>query len=153
MKSLLTLATLLSAMEVAHAQPAAPIGPPPTFKVVNKIDKMQSEIFFLETVVKLVEQNFQRVVIVNGKQETVTETRFVPVMEQRISLFNVANSRAITTDGKQLPIEEVWNRLKKDAVVAVSVDGNTPAQMYLRALNPEVIVLIPGPPPPVKKLP
>ncbi len=153
MKSLLTLATLLTATVVAHTQPAAPFGPPPTFKVVNKIDKMKSEIFFLETVVKLVPQNVQRVVIVNGKQETITETRFVPVMEHQISLFNVANSRAITTDGKQLPIEEVWNRLKKDAVVAVSADGNTPAQAFLRVLNPEVIVLIPGPPTPAKKLP
>jgi hypothetical protein len=48
----------------------------------------------------------------------------------------------MTPDGKQLPIDEVWKRLKKDTVVLVSGDGNTPAQAYLKAVNPETLVLI-----------
>ena len=52
-------------------------------------------------------------------------------------------SRVITTDGKQLPIDEVWKRLKPNTIVAISGNFNVPHESYLRALNPEILVIIP----------
>jgi hypothetical protein len=61
--------------------------------------------------------------------------------------YDAATSRVITPDGKQLPIDEVWKRLKPNTIIAISADSNTPDNAYLRALNPETLVLIPGPRP------
>ena len=97
--------------------------------------------------------------IENGvtKVKTVMQTQFR--VEERIATVQLANSRVITPDGKQLPIEDVWKRLKAKAVIAYS-DAGTPGEQYLRALNPETLVIIgpmppipPAPPPPPPKMP
>jgi hypothetical protein len=79
----------------------------------------------------------------------VTENVFVP--EERTTQIDATNSRVITPDGKQLPIDEVWKRLKANTVVLVSADGNTPAAAFLQALNAQTLIIIPGPPSDKKK--
>jgi hypothetical protein len=80
---------------------------------------------------------------------TKTVTEYVQVLEQRMVAYNAANSRVITPDGKQLPIDEVWKRVKKDTVIAVSANGNTPAAGFLAALRADTLVMIP----PMPKVP
>jgi hypothetical protein len=57
------------------------------------------------------------VVIENGVQvkKLATEivTEYVAVMEQKKVAIDAAKTRVITPDGKQLPIDEVWKRLKQ----------------------------------------
>jgi hypothetical protein len=130
------------------AQPAP--GVPPVFKVVSAADEKKGQIEFVETTTRVVPE--QRAVvkeiveIQNGMQVkravTETVTVYVMVMVQEISLIDAAKTRVMTPDGKQLPIEDVWRRLKKDTVVLVSSDGKTPAQAYLKALNAETLVVI-----------
>ena len=82
---------------------------------------------------------------------------FVPV--EVVIHIEAAKSRIITPDGKQLPIDEVWKRLKADSVVIFSTDGNTPGEAFLRALNANTLIIISPrpdfvpPPPPIKELP
>ena len=90
--------------------------------------------------------------IKDGQQVKEKITVHVPVYEQYQTLIEAANSRIMTPDGKQLPIDEVWKRLKKDSVVAVS-GGINPPEVFLRALHADTLVIIPGfsvPPPPKK---
>jgi hypothetical protein len=147
--SLAILTTFLLLAGHAAAQPG-PTGPPPTFKVVSGTDKTKGLIEFIETTTRLVPEQRavikEVVMIVNGMQvkQLVKEIVFVnvPVTEQRMVTIDAAKTRVITPDGKQLPIDEVWKRLKKDTVVLVSGDGNAPAQAYLKALNAETLVVI-----------
>jgi hypothetical protein len=70
-----------------------------------------------------------------------TVERVVTVTEQRAILEKI-----VVNGQEQLPREEVWKRLKTKKAIAISGDSNMPATAYLRALNPETLVLIPSPP-------
>jgi hypothetical protein len=149
-KFIATLLVLLPLSWVA-AQPGAVPAVPPAFKIVSNVDAKKGQLFIQETIHKAVPVQVERVVVVNGKEERVTETRYQPVMEQRIVVIDMSNSRVITPDEKQLPIDDVWKRLKANSVIVMSGDGKTPAAQYLLALSAETLVLIPGPPAPPKK--
>lgn len=138
MKTVIAIVAIICTAGAATAQ----TGAPPAFKTVSSTNKDKGQIVFLETVVRMVPVQMARVVIKNGVQVTETVTEFRPVFEQTLRAVDARNSRVITPDGKQLPIDEVWKRLKANTVVVVSADGNTPAQAYLRALNAETLVLI-----------
>jgi hypothetical protein len=156
-RTFLILAAFLCATGAATAQTSVP----PSFKLVAGTNKDKGHVSITDTV--MVPVFIQKVVVAieNGQKvervETVTEYRY----ETREYVFDAGKSRIITPDGKQLPIEEVWKRLKKGTVVVVSGDGNTPAQEYLRALNAETLVIIQTPaqvvvpmpiaPPPLEK--
>ncbi len=147
--ALASLTALLFLANIATARPT-PTGPPPVFKVVSGTNETKSLIEFVEVTYKYIpvqkEVAKEVVVLENGMQikKIVKEvvSQYVPVMEERRVAIDAAKSRVITQDGKQLPIEEVWKRLKKDTVVLVSSDGKTPAQAYLRALNAETLVVM-----------
>jgi hypothetical protein len=140
----LFLACPLLMASPAWAQ-SGPSGPPPSFKIVGSTDPAKGLIVFREILYKTVQVQREVVELVNGMtiKRTVTENVFVP--EERTTQIDATNSRVITPDGKQLPIDEVWKRLKANTVVLVSADGNTPAAAYLRALNAQTLVIIPGP--------
>jgi hypothetical protein len=150
MTRLLVIALFLVSAALVTAQPGA-MGLPPAFKMVANVDQKKGQIVILETVYKAVPVTVERVVIVNGQQQRVTETQQQFVAEQRMVVVDMANSRVITPDEKQLQIDDVWKKLKANSVIIMSADGKTPAAAYLRALNPEALVLIPGPPAPSKK--
>jgi hypothetical protein len=118
---------------------------------VANVDEKKGQVFIVETLHKAVPVTVERVVVVNGKEERVTETRQQMVAEQRMIVIDMSNSRVITPDEKQLPLDDVWKKMKANSVIVMSANGNTPAAAYLRALNPETMVLIPGPPPAPKK--
>jgi hypothetical protein len=151
------LAGFLCAAGVANAQPSSP----PAFKIVDGANKDKGVITFRETSVRYVAENRTVTKKENGIDVTRVITVKVPVFVQTLVEVDATKSRVITPDGKQLPIDEVWKRLKKDTVVVVSSDGNTPAQAFLRALNAETLVIIapqtlvpPSPPvdvPPLEK--
>jgi hypothetical protein len=145
MKPILSIVTgLLIIASVAVAQPG-PSGPPPSFKVVGSTDPAKGLIVFRETVYRTVPVQREVVEIVNGVRIKKTVTGYETVAEERTTQIDATNSRVITPAGKQLPIDEVWKKLKANTVVAVSADGNTPAAAYLRALNAETLIIIPGP--------
>jgi hypothetical protein len=140
------VAAVTIATGAAHAQPGQQ-EPPPVFKVVNSTDKNKGVIAFRYTVNRAVPVQKEIVVIENGQQVKRTVVEHVWVAEERLMQIDAAKSRIITPDGKQLPIDEVWNRVKANSVVVVSGNGQPPAQAYLRALNAETIVIIPPPGP------
>ena len=142
--ALMILAGLLLSTIVAHAQPNVRPGTPPTFKIVSNVNKAKGLLIFRETVYKNVPVQKQIVVMENGQAVTKTVTEYVTIAEERINEINVTNGRVITPDGKQLPIDEVWNRVKTNTVVVVSADGNAPSEAYLRALSAEALIIIPG---------
>ena len=109
----------------AHAQPARPAIGPPVFMVIASADKVKGEIVFIERVFK----------IMNGQT----------VAEEYKTEFNIADCRVITPNGKQVPNDDLWKRLKNGTVVVVSTDGKTPAQPFLRTLNAEALVIMPAP--------
>jgi hypothetical protein len=141
---------LLSATLVA-AQPGAGTDFPPAFKMVTNVDQKKGQVIILETVHKAVPVLVERIVVVNGKEERVTETRNEMVSEQRMIAIDMSNSRVITPDGKQLTLDDVWKKMKAKSVIVMSANGDTPAAVYLRALNPETLIVIPGAPLPPKK--
>jgi len=146
MKTTLAVLTgLLLAPSAAQAQPGGQLGSAPTFKVVASTDKAKGSIVFRERLYKHVPVIREVVEIVNGQQVKKTVTTYETVAEERLIEINAANSRIITPDGKQLPIDEVWKRLKANTVVVVSADSSTPAAPYLRALSAETLIIIPGP--------
>jgi hypothetical protein len=141
MRTLLSiLACYLLAPSIASAQP--PQGPIPTFKIVASTDKPKGIIRLAE--MQLVREQYRekRVRVIDGMQVVeaveMTRTRYVQVTMD----YDATKSRVITPDGKQLPIDEVWKRLKANTVVAVAADGKAPAEEYLRALNANTLVVI-----------
>jgi hypothetical protein len=123
--ALAILTTTLLLASQATAQPA-PAGPPPTFKVVSGTDKTKGLIEFIETTTRLVPERREVLkeiaVVIDGRQvkQVVTEVVMVhvPVTVQSKVVIDAAKARVITPDGKQLPIDEVWKRLKQDTVHA-----------------------------------
>lgn len=136
-----TLIGLLLLSSVAGAQPGPSVAP--VFKVVAKTDKNKGVITFRETEMKFVPQQRAVVEIVNGLKVVKNVTDSVPVFVESYSTMNAGESRFITADGKQVPIDEVWKRATANTVVVVSNDGNTPPQAYLRALSADTIIIIP----------
>jgi hypothetical protein len=145
MTRILATTLFLAFAPLVIAQPGG-LGLPPSFKMVTNVDQKKGQVFIQEIVYKAVPVTVQRAVIVNGKQEIVTETRTEMVAEQRVVVIEMANSRVITPDEKQLALDDVWKKLKTNSVIVMSADGKTPGAGYLRALNPEALVIIPGPP-------
>jgi hypothetical protein len=136
------LACVLLAASRSSGQPP---GPPPIFHVVSKTIPDKG-LIFLVRYEPVTEQVAVKVLVnINGQivEETRSEKRVVYTTVQYS--MDIANARVITPDGKQMPIDEVWKRLKANTVVVLSGDGNTPAQPYLRALSSETLVIIPGP--------
>jgi hypothetical protein len=142
MRTVLTLALFFVAANCAFGQLQ---GAPPTLKIVANVDKDKGHITFVDTVIKYVPVQKEIVEIVNGQQVKKVVTEYAAVQEQRMSVTDVGNSRVITPDGKQLPIDEVWKRVAKGTVIAMSGDGNQPAAAYLRALSAETLIVIPAP--------
>lgn len=143
MKSVATVIGVLIAASLVHAQPGG-IGPAPVFKTVESVNKEKGVIQFREVVLSAVPVVKEIVVNENGVQVKKTVTVYETVAEQRMVEINAANSRFITPDGKQLPIDEVWKRIKAKSVVVFSGNSETPSQPYLRALSSDAVVIIPG---------
>ena len=88
--------------------------------------------------------------IVNGQ----VFTRFVPAQEA-IEIRSLKNAITLPT-GEKVDPEEAYKKLRTGGYVAFSSDGNPVAAGYLRALNPDVLViasptLAPRPEPDLKK--
>ena len=71
----------------------------------------------------------------------ITREVYVPVEAH----VEITKGRVISPDGKQLPNDQVWKRLKAGSVIVLSMEGITPAEPYLRALNKDTLIVIPGP--------
>jgi hypothetical protein len=143
MKSILAvLAAMLLSANLAQAQPPSPT---PAFKVIVSADKAKGVIAHHETTYRTVPVLREVEEIVNGQTVKKAVTSFETISEVRLVEINVAGGRVITPDGKQVPNDDLWKRLKKDAVVVVSGSGEAPAPEFLRALNAQTLVIIPGP--------
>lgn len=125
--------------------------PPPTLRIASNVDQAKGQVYFEERVMRYVPVVKTVVEIMNGVQVTRTVTSYEAVIEQRTVVIDVAKSRVIAPDGKKVPAEELWKRLKKDSVFVLSADSKAPAETYLRLLNADTVVIIPpalkGPPP------
>src|SRR5436190_7696331 len=133
MTKLLTTVLLLLSVTVVAAQPGTGTDFPPSFKMVTNVDQKKGQVIVLDTVHKPVAVTVERIVVVNGKEEKITETRHQMVSEQRMIAIDMSNSRVITPDGKQLQLDDVWKKMKAKSVIVMSANGDTPAAVYLRA--------------------
>src|SRR6516164_9006606 len=106
-------AFVLFSTNAALAQTTAPKGPPPTFAFVQETTPTKGEIVVSRMVAsqRLVPYLVQ--MEINGKVLNVTKYKTETVYEIRVVTIDASSSRVITPNGKQLPIEEVWKRLKK----------------------------------------
>jgi len=138
-----TLAVFLFSTNIAFAQAPVPKGPPPTFALVQETTPQKGEIVLSRTIAVPRFVPFAEQIEINGKVQVVTKFKTEIVYETRIVTINASSSRVITPDGKQLPIDEVWKRLK--AGKAILECSQTPDAAYLRALHVDALVLIPGP--------
>jgi hypothetical protein len=144
-----SIAYLLLALlpSVTNAQPAPPSpAPPPGLHVINDVVPEKGHAIVNQIGTRIEERLVTEKVMLNGMVVDVTKTVRVPAQFTYQTLYDIAASRVITPDGRQLPIDEVWKHLKKDSVVAISADFNMPAAPFLRALNPQTLVIIPAPP-------
>lgn len=145
MRFLLGIAASIVLAGIATAQP------PPILRIVANADKDKGQIFFAETVVQYVPVTKTMIELENGVRVARTFTTYERVLVERVTVLDVAKSRVIAPDGKKVPAEELWKRLKKDSVFALSADSKTPAEAYLRLLNADTVVIVPpalkGPPP------
>jgi hypothetical protein len=137
-------------MSVAVAQPGAPKGSPPVFKIVASVDQAKGHIVFHEFMYKSEPRVEKRKVVKNGQEVIEEVTVMVQVPFMMAIPLDATASRVITPDGKQLPIDEVWKRVKAKTAVVVSTDHNTPDPAFLRALNADTLIIIPSAPPPIK---
>ena len=140
MKYIVVVIAIMVAGGHALAQPTAS---PPIFKTVASTDPAKGTITFRELHFRTEIRAEFRERDINGVK--VKEAVQVPVMVPvEVTTVIVANkSRIITPDGKQLPIDQVWKRVKADSVVVVSGTGEAPAQAYLRLLAADTVVIIP----------
>jgi hypothetical protein len=134
---------------VAFAQ--APKGPAPVLKIVRSVDAAKGNIEFRDLTYKVELRTETRKVLVNGKEveENVVVQVMVPVEMQTI--VQVANSRIVTPDGKAVPADDVWKRVKAKTVVVFSGNNELPDPAYLRALSADTVIIIPAPAAPPKK--
>src|SRR5262249_2298008 len=111
MRFLVALAALvLAAAGPVVAQP--PKGPPPLFKIVSETNRDKGQILFKELGFKTEFRTEKRQVLQNGQTIDVEVQVQVLIPFEQVVTINAANSRVITLDGKQLRIDDVWNRVK-----------------------------------------
>jgi hypothetical protein len=128
---------------IASAQ-QAPTGAPPTLEIVHLVMPEKGIIVCRQVSFTTELRTIEEKIVVNGQERVIARTVAVPIMRESELRFDLAVSRVITTDGKQLPIDEVWKRLKAKSVVAVSANSTAPAPAFLRVLHPDTLVIIPG---------
>jgi hypothetical protein len=143
MRTILAILAFGGLVGIASAQ-EAPSGSPPTLEIVHQVMPEKGVVICRPVSFTIELRTIEEKIVVNGQQRTVARTVGVPVIRESELKFDLAASRVITTDGKQLPIEEVWKRLKAKSVVAVSGSPGAPAPAFLRALHPDILVIIPG---------
>ena len=132
--------------QIVLAQPDTNPGPGPIITVVESTMPEKGHAVLTRFVQVLEQIPVVEKINVNDKvEERVVHRSIVRTMAVS-TIYDISASRVITTDGKQLSIDEVWKRLKPKTAVAISTDFKTPNAVYLRALNPEVLVIIPQEP-------
>jgi hypothetical protein len=121
-----------------------PAGPAPTFVVVR--DAVPGQGLIVLSTMKLVNELTprQQIYVVNGR--VMTRTHYMSRWYYIQDTLDARDSCVITPDGMQLPIDEVWRRLKPGTVLVVSGDFNRPAPEFLRALSGDTLVFTPAAP-------
>src|SRR5262245_50307254 len=116
---------LIAAFLVANAASAQPPGPAPTFSLVRKTvhEKGHAILVRTQTIAEYVP--FTEKMLINGKLIDVTSYKMVYKQVAVDITYDLGTARVITPDGKQLPIDEVWKRLKPDTIVAISGNFST----------------------------
>lgn len=137
------LALIAAVLLIRSSIAQAPVDPAPVFKLITSTAPKKGEITYLELIPKIMLVDFPRPVIVDGQRFIETVKVEQTYYEKRLIIIDAAKSRIMTPDGTQLPIDEVWKRIKANTIVAISPEGKTPAQPYLRALGADTLIIIP----------
>lgn len=145
MSRAVSITFLLITATTASAQPNVASGPPPTFTVVREAHPAKGHLvlIFTRSVVEMAP--YSEKVEFNGQIKEVVRYMARYTHRHENVTYDLTKSKVIAPDGKQLPIDEAWKRLKVNSVVAVAFGVNPPGPAFLRALNPETLVIIPGP--------
>lgn len=126
-------------------------GPAPVFSYVRSTMPEKGHAVLVRTQTVIAEEPYTEKVNINGKLVDVTRIKRVNKEVEVDTVYDLSASRVITANGKQLPIDEVWKRLKANTIVVISGGFETPPEAFLRALNPEVLVIVPALPKPPSK--
>ena len=139
-----TLVCCMMSANMAAVQTPAPKGPPPKFVIVHDTYPAQGTIVLSTAKVYTEKYQVKQNVNVNGQVMERTQYHYRAVYQY--DTLDAHDSCVMTPDGKQLPIDEVWKRLKLNTLLVVSGDGKRPASEFLRALSADTLVFIPAPP-------
>ena len=132
-------------------QPAADLAAAPSLVMVSGIDKAKGQIAFTDACVIMVpvstiikEKVVEKLPGGNEQEKEVTKvvTKYVQEFKQQTFKLDLAKIKVITADGKPLLMDELWQRVKPNTVVAISETGKAPQQGYLQVLKADTIVLI-----------
>lgn len=145
MRSIVAFFVLALTVGFLTAQGPQPV-PAPTLHVLSRVMPEKGHAIITQSRTVFEERFVVERVMENGMVVEVKRAVKVPVQVEYHVVYDIASSRVITPDGKQLPIDEVWKRLKANTVVAISGNFETPSASYLQALNPNTLVIIPAPP-------
>jgi hypothetical protein len=131
-------------LDLAESRPTTSTHAPPRFVIVHDTNPKQGTIVLSPLRATIERVPVKQLVNVNGQIQE--RTIFYNRGKYHRDTLDARDSCVMTPDGTQLPIDEVWKRLKPGTVLVVSGDGNRPAPAYLRALRADALVFIPAPP-------
>lgn len=144
----LTVFALLAGRAVA--QPKAPFqtpsGPPPTFLVLTGVDPKAQTVAYTSQVTSHIPQPVTMTIIQNGMQVKVTKTVFVTQMQLVTRKMALKAMKITDSAGKALTTEQALERLRPGSILMQSADGRPVDAIYLRALRPETLVIVPAAP-------
>src|SRR5262245_30461067 len=120
-----------------------PNGPAPSFAIVSALDQTQGQVTVTVMQVSQVTipVHVPEQVIVNGRPVFTTKTTFR--METRITETKIALKKAVLHNGagKKVSEQDAIKQLKVGATVLLSPNGAPVDPLYLRALQPDTLIL------------
>jgi hypothetical protein len=138
------------------AQPPAPSVPmsSPNVVEVSNVNAADGVVAFEVTVMIAVPKTVtvQRIVNVNGQQQTVVENRVVTTFERVVKMVPWALKGNSAFDGsdKKIADADLWKRIKKGDSV-IMAQGTTLDERWTKVLKPETIILLTTPAAPSTK--
>lgn len=146
--------TFLVVRGEAQNQPVAPKSPAPAFAFVHDLDKSQNLVYVqtIELVPRQETRTVTKTVEQNGKTFQVNEEVTVTVMAQvtRVTKWDATKGTAISSGGKKLSLEELFQRLRAgDTILVYTSESVDPS--FLNPLKENVVLLQMQPPPVILK--
>jgi hypothetical protein len=141
---LLACILVLMLAPILHAQDKMP-GPAPSLAILGRSDPEKGLFTLLMSVIENAPVTETRKVVTNGVEQTVTVTVVKAVSRQAELRLFMKEWRVHTASGRALSNDEAWQKLKAGNAIARSSNEHLPDEVFLAALHPDTLVLVPIP--------